>query len=366
MNAFVLHIKPLTSLRAFAALWVILFTSWSLMLPQGMGELPGLIKAGNLGVDLFFILSGFILCHVYLDEFGQKRFSYREFLTHRLARIYPLHLATLWLTIMMGSAALMFGAKIDSDAMDWSSLPANLFMVHAWGLAPSAAFNHPSWSISAEWFAYLCFPLFASVAWTLRKKPVVAFVLGLVSLSVVSCAFWMLTGKELTNMTIDWGALRILPTFFLGSMLYVAYRSGVVSNRLIASAGFAISASFVALCAHFNMPAVLIITALGLCVISLAGIDPMGKGILSSKPLVYLGEISFAAYMVYVPVKWVYVKAFERLVGGAGAAMPVEIFSFMIVVIFVVAALAHHIIELPMRKFVREVAAKQKVNSTQT
>jgi len=194
----------------------------------------------------------------------------------------------------------------------------------------------------------------------------VAFVLGLVSLSVVSFVFWRMTGKELANMTIHWGALRIVPTFFLGCMLYITYRSGVVNNRLVASAGLAISASFAALCAHFNMPDVLIITSLGLCVISLAGIDPMGKGILSSKPLVYLGEISFAAYMIYVPVKWVFVKVYERLIAGEGTAMPAFVFVILIGTIFVAAAAAHHMIELPMRKFVREVAAKQKVNSARS
>jgi peptidoglycan/LPS O-acetylase OafA/YrhL len=39
-----------------------------------------------------------------------------------------------------------------------------------------AGWNHPSWSISAEWFAYLCFPLFAFVFWRLRDKPVAAVV----------------------------------------------------------------------------------------------------------------------------------------------------------------------------------------------
>ena len=57
--------------------------------------MPALIGKGYLGVELFFTLSGFILCHVYLQGFGEGGFKYADFLWARLARIYPVHVATL-------------------------------------------------------------------------------------------------------------------------------------------------------------------------------------------------------------------------------------------------------------------------------
>ena len=54
-----------------------------------------LITGGFGGVDVFFVLSGFILSHVYLAQAGEKRFSYGRFLWARVARVYPLHIATL-------------------------------------------------------------------------------------------------------------------------------------------------------------------------------------------------------------------------------------------------------------------------------
>ena len=71
-------------------------------------------------------------------------------------------------------------------------------MTHAWGLAPTSAFNHPSWSISAEWAAYLGFPAFAFVAWRLRDRPVLATGLAAGLALALYAAFEFLAGYALT------------------------------------------------------------------------------------------------------------------------------------------------------------------------
>jgi hypothetical protein len=84
------------------------------------------------------------------------------------------------IALRMAGAAGMAGIAVDPNIMSWSSLPANLTMTQAWGLAPVAGWNHPSWSISAEWFAYLSFPPFAWAALKLKDRPLAA--VGLVVL----------------------------------------------------------------------------------------------------------------------------------------------------------------------------------------
>ena len=96
-------IRPLTALRFFAAFWVVLFSYWRKL---GGPVASMLVQKGYLGVELFFILSDFVLCHVYLKGFGDGHFTYRSFLWSRLARVYPLHLATL---TAMGALAVVAG-----------------------------------------------------------------------------------------------------------------------------------------------------------------------------------------------------------------------------------------------------------------
>ena len=133
-------LRPITALRFGAAIWVAIYTFWENLAGAGASDL---VAKGYLGVELFFVLSGFILSHVYLQAAGEKRFSYRGFLWARVARVYPLHLFTLIGVGLLATVAMAAGMSVDPNVRNWSALPANLLMVHAWGLAPVAGWNHP-------------------------------------------------------------------------------------------------------------------------------------------------------------------------------------------------------------------------------
>ncbi|CAL4866534.1 hypothetical protein MMA231_00777 [Asticcacaulis sp. MM231] len=344
------HLKPLTSLRFFAALWVVLYT----YIHELSGNVSlGVIDKGYLGVDLFFVLSGFILSYVYLDSYGEGRFKYGQFTIHRLARVYPLHIATLLFTLLLITAAAIKGVTLDENAANWAALPAHLTLTQAWGLAPTASFNHPSWSISAEWFAYLVFPAVAFVAWRLRERPVLAVSLAIAFLIALNLTFSALAGFSLTRATFQWGALRIVPSFLYGSALYLAWRSGAVSKPWVAQAGTAMALLTVILAASFAQSDILIVIALGLLVLSISGLGQNGKGLMSGKVLVYLGEISFATYMIYVPWKWVYLKGANALLGTDHGALPFVWWFAGLLALVPLSMLAHHLVERPFRKTVR-------------
>jgi len=340
-------LRALTTLRFLAALWVVLYSAWPHL---DVGWVPVAVTRGYLGVETFFILSGFILSHVYLEAAGEKRLRYGGFLWARLARVYPLHLVTLLGVIGLGLVAGMAGLAIDGSLTDWRALPANLTLTHAWGLAPSSAFNHPSWSISAEWAAYLSFPAFAFVAWRLRNRPIMATVGAAAFALGLYAAFQPLAGYSLTEATFRWGALRIVPCFALGCALYLVHRRGGIrfAGPVALISGVAVLAS-----ASLGLWDAVTVLAAGGLILGLGSLDNARAGVFGSKAGVYLGEISYSIYMVCAPVLLLTANVAARLTGADDKRFHIIVWLALVAAIPVAAMLTYHLVERPARKAMR-------------
>ena len=145
------HIVSHTSLRGIAAM-AVFWGHYSDVFARDVGGWNLFVPHTHLGVDLFFMLSGFVLYHVYASQFltGVTGPRWGAFMRQRLLRIYPLHLVTLLAVLVL----MRF--ELPGDGL-WI-LGLNLTLTHAWGLTDQFIFNAPSWSISAEFAAYLVFP----------------------------------------------------------------------------------------------------------------------------------------------------------------------------------------------------------------
>ena len=348
-------LRSLTTLRFLAALWVVLFAAWPHL---DVGFVPIAVTKGYLGVEVFFVLSGFILSHVYLEAAGRGPgggFSYRGFLWARIARVYPLHLVTLAGMIALGVGATVAGLTVSESLLDWRSLPAHLSLTHAWGLASSAAFNHPSWSISAEWFAYLGFPAFAFGAWRMRRRPVLATALAAGLALALYAIFERVAGFSLTEATFRWGALRIVPCFALGCALYLVHRRAPVRPAaLIALA----SGAGLLLSAALGLWDPLVVLCAGGLILGLGGIENARAGPFASRVGVYLGEISYSIYMVCAPVLLLGVNVAARLTGADDKKLHIIVWLAVLALIPVAAALTYHLVERPARKALRGVATR--------
>jgi len=340
------NIKPLTALRFFAAFWVVMYHYWPNL---STGAPPAMIAKGYLGVEAFFTLSGFILCHVYLQGFGQGKFRYGDFLWNRLARVYPLHLVTLAGVGLMAVAAGLAGIAVDPNMLAWQALPANLLLVQAWGFAPVSGWNHPSWSISAEWFAYLSFPAFAYAAWRLRSRPRLAVGLALALIAALYPAFQVLAGFPLTEATIRWGALRIVPCFAYGCALHALWRSGAVTGRFC-GLGACLAGAAVLLAVHLRAPDPVIVMTLGGLIVMLAAMAASGSRFATQAPLVYLGEISYSTYMICIPWKILAVNAALKLLKIEGEQLPAYVWLVVVLALVPLSAASYHIVEKPARE----------------
>lgn len=351
-----LDLKPLTTLRIFAAMWVVLADYWADRLDAGPA--PLVVARGVYGVELFFMLSGFILCHVYLESFGKRRFSYRSFLWARLARIYPLHLATLGAVGTMGVTALAAGIAMHHPVLYWPALLPNLVLMNAWGLNTDAGWNHPAWSISAEWFAYLLFPLFAALAWRLRRRADMAVAGALAIALVLYPLFERLAGFPLTEATIAWGALRIVPCFTLGCAVYLAWRASPVPPKGVAIAGallpLAVSVALVAT----GAPPALVVAAFGAVIYGFASLTTSGSRLFAHPVGVYLREVSFAVYMVAIPWKLLVLSGAQEVLHLGAQGLPWPVWLAYLSGVVPAAMIAHHLVERPARNAMRKFGSK--------
>lgn len=297
-------ILTLTGLRGFAALWVVLFHT---CYGASNGYLPGfnekidwgilrnVIVQGVYAVDIFFVLSGYILTHVHRREFEKTLTlsNVKSFLLLRLARIYPLHLA---IVILLSGA--YFSGIWDHKVIALKDVVLSVSLTNAWS---DPSINTPAWSVSTEWMAYLAFPIIIPLLVRMRS-PFWQFI-GILGLSAV---------YPLCVMGYDWGwdwhwgwvaLFRVMNGFVLGCLLYYFQENcPLVKNSSLASGwcfGFLILLVFFLV---RGAPIIFIYPFFPWVILTLAHArHGIGK-VFSNKVAIVMGTISFSIYMVHYPV----------------------------------------------------------------
>ena len=301
-------IHPLTSIRFFAALYVLFFhTSWGI--PKG-SLAERFVSAGFVSVEFFFLLSGFILAGAYLDK-GRPIVA-RSFYLARFARIYPLFilsvLADTPFVILARSGA--YGLKVAAGRVA-ALVSVSVVMMQMW-LPVLKIVNIPSWSLSIESFFYLVFPILGILLYRLGRRAVVGMMLALYVSSVALSRHMEIAypdhryGLDLLSytaifsigvLTARWDFLRRKDT------------SQPVSNRNSWLVLFLCAASFLGLVylsprikeLNLNL-GLLLAPVFAATVWALASTQTVLRRLLSVQWLVVLGEASYGLYLLHVPV----------------------------------------------------------------
>lgn len=259
-----------------------------------------LTASGYLGVDFFFILSGFIITHTY-----RSRISVRDFRTHlrflelRLARMYPVHIFTLLALGVLVMAARVSDRDISGD-FSASSFVRQVTLTSIWGPFKTFSWNYPSWSISAEWAAYISFPLLALILARAKGSQMVA--LGAVSALATILAVTSALGHSPSPIE------RIGIEFTVGMFLHDLYR-GPLGARMTMGAP-ALTSVAVAIVAAVSMAppdwkSALIVPGFSVIILALAVSDSHLNERLTPRWLRFLGEASYSLYMTHALVEMV-------------------------------------------------------------
>jgi peptidoglycan/LPS O-acetylase OafA/YrhL len=305
------QMNALTGLRFFAAFAVLSFhymlpDQWPVKIPQWLVSVVG---CGNAGVSLFFMLSGFVLAYANRG-WTTTRDATLRFWAKRIARIYPIYfLALLWFApffLLHRFASEPPGLAIAKSVT--SFVPA-LLLVQSWfypRLAP--AWNGPAWTLSVEAAFYLLFPLIAVRVRLLSQSHKIALCLGCWLLTaLLSLADPLLPGSTpLRYEFFTFNPLIHLPTFISGVALgyhYVQRTASKSGTALAVSGGLAalaIASQSQLLWFHFRFEAAFL-PAFGALLYGLA-LGGWPARILSTRPLVILGESSYALYILQFSV----------------------------------------------------------------
>lgn len=338
-NPSINEIKSLTSLRGFAACMV----TWG----HSYLWFPAPTRV-SLWVDLFFILSGFVICNAYKNKVESPR-GFARFLIVRLGRIYPAHLATL----LLAALAIAFVNHLNGKPLFFwrdtkEGLIHNLLLIQAWPPIGAYSWNMPSWSVSAEWGAYLLFPVLLIVSNRLRVWFVGPIILGW-------AAFYLHRNGTTFGSGADYGLYRCILGFSIGMWL-----ASVSVNRLLYSDVAAIcAAAAIAMLWVLPLSDWFVIAPMTLLIACLSGNTGICCRVLSWSPLHFVGRISYSLYLVHYPVYKVW-QYYHDKVFPQGMS-PYEMVAAAFVLSSLVVALAFALFELveePGRKGAKILAAK--------
>jgi len=300
------YLSSLTALRGVAAILVAIFhfeMAAARFVPASQSMF---FEKCYIMVDLFFIMSGFIMLHVYSKDFQQRiqGETLKKFFIARFARVYPLHLFSLLLLVVIVRWLTDWGNPPIILEQPSDILP-NILLLHSFGVTNIYSWNIPSWSISAEFAAYLLFPFIA--LFINRKRALSIILLLLLVVVAYYSIMYVLPRKNPINpaipvphnlnTTFDYGYIRGIAGFITGLLVYLAY--GLQSVKK-AFSGDAIS--FVILLAigaslHFALNDGLTVFLFAMLVLSVAANKGMIAGFCNTKVMQFLGDISYSSYL---------------------------------------------------------------------
>lgn len=342
MSEEMLH---LDLMRFVASVAVVFHHSFEFVFPVAVR--PTLPTGLALFVDLFFVISGFVIAHVYQGKVGTLA-GYGSFLQRRVARLVPLHLLTLFVLIAVWSAFSALGKPSNHEpSFEVRCIVESVLFLHA--IIPCGngiVFHSATWSIGAEMVMYLIFPIFAWMAFRTKAGFIAATFLALLAAIMVDSM-----ENAGPRSWIDlWPPFRALPSFMFGITLF-CLRDRI---RKIPMPGLLLLISSVLMVAWMitDAPHIVGIAIVYFVVTVAVAADAQRVVSRSVKRLAPLGQLTYSIYMWHTVVILVVMNAFGDKLLHASAALMTILAVISYAIIFAVSYFSYFAIETPARRFI--------------
>ncbi len=292
------NLPVLTSLRFFAASVVVVghFGPDRLF---GSTPLREWFSSGYEAVSFFFMLSGFILVYVYARVASPVMYaSDRRFWAARFARIMPAYTAALLISLPQF-------AHLNSTRKFLSGLILVPMLLQAWVPTAALLWNFPAWSLSVEAFFYALFPRL--LQWTARHPQWLVLVVTYIFTLLTDCR-WLFKGDADFGTAwfsfLSYFPLFHLPTFIFGMALGLSY----LHRKARSGSGLMLATGLIGLSVVLGIKTGPMINGVlaplfGLVIFGGAGVTGRALNVLSTRPLLLLGESSYAMYILHWPLK---------------------------------------------------------------
>lgn len=293
--------SDIDGLRAMAVLFVLMFHGGISLFPSGF-----------IGVDMFFVISGYLITEIIRIDIKKDEFSFTEFYTRRLWRLQPALLAILFFSLVISTIFYFPG---DFDRYLDSANRTTLFLSNQFFAKTTTGYAAPNsadflllhtWSLAIEWQWYLFLPgilLLAHRYLSLKQLKTLSIILLIVALAVA-----YKQGSKNPDKVYYFFSGRIFE-FLVGTCVAVYGNKKRLSK---ATSCFISTLSIVVLCwvatrdnivtGYPNYHALLVSLACGALILSGNNDDNIIFRILSLKPIVYIGMISYSLYLWHWPV----------------------------------------------------------------
>jgi peptidoglycan/LPS O-acetylase OafA/YrhL len=307
---------------------------------------------GLIGVDVFFVISGYLIGSVILTEIQESRFSLAAFYERRIRRIIPALIVTLFVTTILACYFLLPSQLIDFSK---SLLSATLSVSNIYFLGTSSYFGNNdtkpllhTWSLAVEEQFYIFFPLFLLLVRRYFRSNFKAAIVGVAAVSFLLSAYGAYASPEATFYLPVTRAWELL----LGTMLFLdifpPIRSALMRNLLAAIGLVLILVCGWVYSSRIPFPGIAALPpCMGAAMIIAAG--KTGKSLvgrlLSLKPVVFVGLISYSLYLWHWPIIMFQRMSMLQIPNASDHVLK----GTTLVIAMIVATLSWWLVETPFR-----------------